>query len=212
MQIQDNLTELYKINKVVAETINNIIENGGEATEEENLILDLSKEEVQPILESILKSKTFIEGQLLAMTEEITRLNTLKKERELTVEKLEKIVLGNLIKYGNKSSKNVYNMEFDLYKISTRKSEIVEISDVEKIEDELVNLEVKVKINKSQVSKVVNLLKVDYEPIIGEFKPDKKAISEAIKSDDKKVESDVDILGNTVKGAKIVKKLNLTIK
>lgn len=212
MEIQDNKNSLYKINKLVAETINNIIENGGEATENENLILDLSKEEVKDVLESILKHKTFIEGQILVMDEEITRLNTLKKEREITVERLEKIVLDNLIKYGSKNKAGNSSMEFDLYKISTRKSEVVEISDVEKIEDELVNLEVKVKINKSQISKLTNLLKVDYEPIIGEFKPDKTAIKEAIKNDDKKVESDVDILGNIVKGAKIVKKLNLTIK
>lgn len=210
--LENSLSQIYKINKVVAETIDNIIENGGEATENESLILELSKEEVKPILESILKHKTFVEGQILALDVELNRLKELKESREKTVERLEKIVLENLIKYGNKNKSGNSVMDFDLYKISTRKSEVVEISDIEKIEDELVNLEVKVKINKSQVAKLTNLLKVDYEPIIGEFKPDKKAIKEAIVNDEKKIESDVDILGNTVKGAKIVKKLNLQIK
>lgn len=114
---------LYSIEQEYLNIVESIIDAGGEITEEQETALSISKEQLQTkgvCYGFIVKQ---MEGEIDLIDAEIKRLNTLKKTRQNTIDRLKQNLSTALQVFG------VEEIKTPLIKINFRKSESVEIDD-----------------------------------------------------------------------------------
>lgn len=138
------MKSLFKINTEILETVNEIIENGGELTADTELKLSVSKQEFELKSVQYFHAIKQIESESIMLDNEIKRLQELKKSREKTIERLKEVLLYSMQLHG------LDKIVTETLTISTRKSKSINVIDIEllpfdclKIEKKAIKTEIK---------------------------------------------------------------------
>ena len=102
-------------------------ENGGELTDEIAEELAIRRDNFKYKAEAYAKFILKLESEADQAAAEIKRIQALKKAKENTVARLRESLLAALMVFGQEDSKGVRRYETPLAKLSTRKSQSVEI-------------------------------------------------------------------------------------
>jgi Gp157 protein len=140
---------LYEIEKSQLELVEQLIENGGELTEEIEQALSLNKDNLQTKGTNyglIIKQLT---GECAIIDGEIARLSALKKSRNKTVEKLENNLSVAMQIF------DIEKIETPVLKISFRKSETTEIDDIDLIDKKYINIKTTESVDKTAIKEAI---------------------------------------------------------
>jgi hypothetical protein len=152
------MPSIWNISQQYLELASIIEEAGGELTSEMEQELIITRESFAAKAEGYAKLILKLESEAEAAAAEIKRVQAIKKTKENTVLRLREALLQALLVFGQEDGKDIRRHETDLLKLSTRKSQSVEITD----EDALPELfwVIKKEISKSAIS---NALKAGEE-------------------------------------------------
>jgi hypothetical protein len=174
------------------------------AEQQEGILEDSQVQELKIVQENYLerieeysKIVKTLESEIKFCDSEIERISKLKLIKSNLVDRLEQFILDALITFGQKDSKkDIWRLELGTFKLSTRKSQSVQI-DEELIGNEWKQVTVKDKLSLEDLAKVADVLGRNLETITVILKTNiKKAIED----------------GNQIEGASIVEKFGLTLK
>ena len=121
---------IYNIQSEYQQLVNQLIENGGELTPELELALQINKDNFHSKSENYGYITKQFDGEIDIIDNEIKRLQQAKKSREKTIERLKATIELAMTTF------EVDKIETPLIKISFRKSESVEVSDVNELPNE----------------------------------------------------------------------------
>lgn len=128
-------------------------ENGGELTDEiaEDLVIrrDNFKDKAEAYAKFILK----LESEADQAAAEIKRIQALKKAKENTVARLKETLLTALMVFTEEDAKGIRRYETPLAKLSTRKSQAVEVLDEQLIPADF--WVIKKEVSKSTISQAI---------------------------------------------------------
>ena len=128
-------------------------ENGGEVTNEIMEDLAIRRDNFQTKAEAYAKFILKLESEADQAAAEIKRIQALKKAKENTVARLRDTLLAALMVFTEEDSKGIRRYETPLAKLSTRKSQSVEILDDTVIPDEF--WVIKKEVSKSTISQSI---------------------------------------------------------
>lgn len=128
-------------------------ENGGEVNDEIMEELAIRRENFQYKAEAYAKFILKLESEAEQAAAEIKRIQALKKAKENTVQRLKDTLLAALMVFTEEDSKGIRRYETPLAKLSTRKSQSVEILDDTIIPDDF--WVIKKEVSKSTISQVI---------------------------------------------------------
>lgn len=119
--------------------IDELEENGGEITPEIEEQLDINQEGVKRKVEAFTQVVHQLEADIEAIKVESKRLADLKKRKEATIESVKKLILYAIDMFGETAKSGSRFIDFGIGKVSTRKSESIEIDDkgYEKLAEEI---------------------------------------------------------------------------
>lgn len=141
--------QLYKIEQEYISLAEQIIDNGGEVTDELSEALQIN----QTQLETKGNCYGFIVKQLESEVEiidaEIKRLQGFKVSRNKTVERLKETLSNAMQLY------QIEKLDSPTLKISFRKSETVEVENVELLDDEFINIKVTKTADKTAIKEAI---------------------------------------------------------
>jgi hypothetical protein len=120
---------LYNITQHQREIISYLEESGGEATEELLKFLEVTREAFEIKAEAYGYLILDAEANVTQIDAEIKRLQALKKTKTNMVDRLKEALKNALMLFGKEDSKGIKRFETPLLKLSTRRSESVEITD-----------------------------------------------------------------------------------
>lgn len=129
------MKSLFSINHDFLRLVDDIIENGGELTPELETRLAISKEELS------LKSVNYfhvikqIESEYDLLDNEIKRLQSLKKARKNSVDRLKENLINTMELH------EINKLETETLKISIRTNKSIEVTDIEKLPFNCVEIE-----------------------------------------------------------------------
>jgi hypothetical protein len=121
---------IYKIQHEYQQLVNELIENGGEITPEIELALQINKDNFHSKSENYAYITKQFDGEMDIIDNEIKRLQQARKSREKTIQRLKDTIELAMLTF------DVNKIETPLIKISFRKSESVEVSDVNDLPNE----------------------------------------------------------------------------
>jgi hypothetical protein len=110
--------------------VNELIENGGEITPEIELALQINKDNFHSKSENFAYVTKQFDAEMDIIDNEIKRLQQAKKSREKTIQRLKDTIELAMLTF------DIDKIETPLIKISFRKSESVEVSDVNELPNE----------------------------------------------------------------------------
>jgi|694.fasta_scaffold02285_53 hypothetical protein len=110
--------------------VNELIENGGELTPELELALQINKDNFHSKSENYAYITKQYDAEMDIIDNEIKRLQQAKKSREKTIQRLKDTIELAMLTF------DIDKIETPLIKISFRKSESVEVSDVNDLPNE----------------------------------------------------------------------------
>ena len=110
--------------------VNELIENGGELTPELELALQINKDNFHSKSENYAYITKQFDGEIDMIDNEIKRLQQAKKSREKTIQRLKDTIELAMLTF------DIDKIETPLIKISFRKSESVEVADVNDLPNE----------------------------------------------------------------------------
>jgi hypothetical protein len=110
--------------------VNELIENGGELTPELELTLQINKDNFHSKSENYAYITKQFDAEMDIIDNEIKRLQQAKKSREKTIQRLKDTIELAMLTF------DIDKIETPLIKISFRKSESVEVSDVNDLPNE----------------------------------------------------------------------------
>jgi hypothetical protein len=110
--------------------VNELIENGGEITPEIELALQINKDNFHSKSENFAYVTKQFDAEMDIIDNEIKRLQQARKSREKTIQRLKDTIELAMLTF------DVNKIETPLIKISFRKSESVEVSDVNDLPNE----------------------------------------------------------------------------
>lgn len=118
---------LYSIDMRLSSIIDEIIENGGEITDELAKELEITQDNLKEKLDNYRKVVAEISSRINYCKNEKTRIDALSKSRQRIVDRLKASMLDAVLKYGdtNKSGNKV--IELDDSKLMTRASTVCEV-------------------------------------------------------------------------------------
>lgn len=128
-------------------------ENGGEVNDEIMEDLAIRRENFKSKAEAYAKFILKLESEAEQAAAEIKRIQTLKKAKENTVQRLKDTLLAALMVFTEEDAKGIRRYETPLAKLSTRKSQSVEILDDTIIPDEF--WVIKKEVSKSTISQSI---------------------------------------------------------
>lgn len=120
---------LYNITQQQLEIIAYLEEMGGEANEEVVKALEITREAFHGKAEAYSHIILKEEGEASLIDSEIKRLQALKKTKVNTAERLREALKNALLIFGDEDSKGIRRFETPYMKLSTRKSQSIEITD-----------------------------------------------------------------------------------
>ena len=118
------MNSIYNIQSEYQQLVNQLIENGGELTPELELALQINKDNFHSKSENYAYITKQFDGEIDIIDNEIKRLQQAKKTREKAIERLKANIEMAMTTF------EVDKIETPLIKISFRKSESVEVEDV----------------------------------------------------------------------------------
>ena len=144
---------LYSITEEQLSIISLLEDNGGEATPEVMQALEITREAFSKKAEgySYIILKMDAETDMIAA--EIKRLQALKKTKENSAVRLKEVLTTAMLVFGNEDAKGIKRYETPLIKLSTRRSESVNIIDESLIPDDY--WAVKREVSKSVISAAI---------------------------------------------------------
>jgi len=120
---------LYNITQFQLEIIAFLEESGGEANDEVMEALTIARDAFETKAEAYSHIILGAEADINAIDTEIKRLQALKKTKVNTVDRLKEALKNALLLFGSEDSKGIKRFETPLLKLSTRKSQSIEITD-----------------------------------------------------------------------------------
>ena len=124
------MKSIFKIQQEYQEIVNELIDNGGELTPEIELALQINKDNFHSKSENFAYVTKQFDSEMDIIDNEIKRLQQAKRSREKTIERLKATIEMAMNTF------EVDKIETPLIKISFRKSESVEVSDVNDLPNE----------------------------------------------------------------------------
>ena len=118
-QIQQNLLDIF----------NELEENGGELTEELEDQLAISQEDFRSKVESYTNVIKSIKADIAAIDQESKRLAELKKSKTAMVDRLSKVIIEAVNKFGDTTKTGGKFFDYGTGKVSIRNSQKVELDD-----------------------------------------------------------------------------------
>jgi hypothetical protein len=128
-------------------------ENGGELTDEIAEELAIRRDNFKYKAEAYAKFILKLESESDAAAAEIKRIQALKKAKENTIARLKESLLAALMVFTEEDSKGIRRYETPLAKLSTRKSQSVEVLDEASIPTAF--WVIKKELSKSEISKAI---------------------------------------------------------
>lgn len=123
------MASIYNIQQELLDIFNQIEENEGEITPELEEQLRISKDEFKDKIQSYTNVIHQLEYDLGAIKDEKARLDTIKKSKEKTIERLKQIMVEAIQRFGNTSKSGTKFIDYGTGKVSLRKSESIELED-----------------------------------------------------------------------------------
>ena len=218
MGLQQELSRLWNANLELSrlyEVIENELE--GETNDYIDNKLQFDRENVEEGCNNLLELRQLLEGQYNFAAKEIERLNKIVEQREREINRIEEIIRYTLIKFGEKDKKGVFKMNLNKYILSTRRSQVTEIDDIEKIPSQYVKWKGDFNFDADTYKKAKEILIREMAiNIEGKPVPDKTEIKKAILADaenDEDKAKDKEILNSDkIEGAFVRNKISLVIK
>ena len=121
---------IYNIQSEYQQLVNQLIENGGEITPELELALQINKDNFHSKSENYGYITKQFDAEMDIIDNEIKRLQQAKKSREKTIQRLKDTIELAMLTF------DVDKIETPLIKISFRKSESVEVENVNELPNE----------------------------------------------------------------------------
>lgn len=128
-------------------------ENGGELTDEIAEELAIRRDNFKYKAEAYAKFILKLESEADAAAAEIKRIQALKKAKENTIARLKESLLAALMVFTEEDAKGIRRYETPLAKLSTRKSQSVEVLDEASIPPAF--WIIKKEVSKSEISKAI---------------------------------------------------------
>ena len=147
------MATLWQLTQEELSFISLMEENGGEVNDEIMEELAIRRENFQYKAEAYAKFILKLESEAEQAAAEIKRIQALKKAKENTVQRLKDTLLAALMVFTEEDSKGIRRYETPLAKLSTRKSQSVEILDDTIIPDDF--WVIKKEVSKSTISQVI---------------------------------------------------------
>lgn len=120
---------LYNITQYQLEIIAFLEESGGEANEEVMQALEIARDAFEVKAEAYSHIILDADSDILKIDTEIKRLQALKKTKVNMVDRLKEALKNALMLFGKEDDKGIRRFETPILKLSTRKSQSVEITD-----------------------------------------------------------------------------------
>jgi len=144
---------LWQLTQEEASFIALMEENGGEVNDEIIEELAIRRENFQYKAEAYAKFILKLESEADQAAAEIKRIQALKKAKENTVLRLRESLLAALMVFTEEDAKGIRRYETPLAKLSTRKSQAVEVLDETILPDEF--WVIKKEVSKSTISQAI---------------------------------------------------------
>ena len=123
------MANIYQISQDLLTIFQELEENGGELTPELEQDLNITQESLYDKIKGYVSVIHHYEDDLDAIKRETTRLSNLKKSKEKIIERLKSVVLKAVEDFGDENKNGVKCIDFGTGKVSTRKSEAVQLYD-----------------------------------------------------------------------------------
>lgn len=120
---------IFQLVYELQDIINELEENGGEITPEIEEQLDINQEGVKRKVEAYTQVVHQLEADIEAIKAESKRLADLKKRKEATIESVKKLILYAIDMFGETAKSGSKFIDFGTGKVSTRKSESLEVDE-----------------------------------------------------------------------------------
>ena len=123
------MASIYNIQQELFDIFEQIEENDGELTPELEEKLRISQDEFKDKINSYTCVIRQLENDLNAIKEEKVRLDTIKKSKEKTIERLKQVIVEAIQMFGDTSKSGTKFIDYGTGKVSIRKSKSVELDD-----------------------------------------------------------------------------------
>lgn len=147
------MASLWQLTQEELSFISLMEENGGEVTDEIMEDLAIRRENFSSKAEAYSKFILKLESEADQAAAEIKRIQALKKAKENTAQRLRDTLLAALMVFTEEDAKGIRRYETNLAKLSTRKSQSVEVLDDTVIPDEF--WVIKKEVSKSTISQAI---------------------------------------------------------
>ena len=147
------MSKLWNITQEFLTLASIIEEAGGEATDELLEELAISRENFAHKAEGYTRLILKWESEIDAAAAEIKRIQAIKKTKENSVARLKETLLHALQVFGQEDKTGVKRYETALFKLSTRRSQAVEITDETALPDEC--FVIKREVSKTAIKKLL---------------------------------------------------------
>lgn len=120
---------IFEIQKELVDIFNELEENGGELTDELADKLNVTQDNFKTKVKSYVDAMKSLDSDMNCIDTEIKRLQTLKKSKKSTYERLERICIAAVEAFGDVTSKGIKYFDYGTGKIQIRNSEKVNVND-----------------------------------------------------------------------------------
>ena len=120
---------IFEIDQDLRDIVSEIEDNGGEITPELEEQLAISQKDFSEKVKSYCNVVKNIESDLDAIDKEVTRLQTLKKSKQKTIERIEKVIKWAVETYGEVNKSGNRYFDYGTGKVSLRRTQKVELSE-----------------------------------------------------------------------------------
>lgn len=132
------MSNLYEIKQSLISLFEEIEENGGEITEEQEHLLDIKQEELNIKLNNYHQAIISWNADIVACKEEEKRIATVRKKHETRIKKLKEAICEAVVQFGNDGKAGNKVIELPTVRLYTKSTTKVEVNQ-ERI-DNLINI------------------------------------------------------------------------
>lgn len=119
---------LYSIDMRLSAIIDEIVENGGEITDELAQELEINEDNLKEKLDSYRKVIAELSSRIDYCKKEKTRIDVLSKSRQRIIDRLSNNVLNAVLKFGNENKSGNKIIELPDAKLMSRKNKVCEVN------------------------------------------------------------------------------------
>lgn len=132
---------IWQIQQELLSIFDELEENGGELTEELESQLAISQEDFRSKVENYTNVIKAVKADIAAIDEETKRLATLKKSKNVLIDKLSKVIINAVDMFGETTKNGGKFFDYSTGKVSVRNSQKIELDDdkLETISNEFLN-------------------------------------------------------------------------